>query len=351
MDSIASVFRFNRLTEDAPGYTHYEHHITCNSPVRGSLELCSIRLRPVEFETQPHRPYIHLHLTLPGFTYGTDQADFLKEQSYTYVTGGSSVDEFTWILSTFFRRQFRSSATIRIGLSPTFYEYRQSSSLPWNEEPIFLPEVRSFFEAFEGLQQPTQRRAMLACRLYSSALTSRISDPELSYTTLVSALECLLDRVPEPDMDTDIAEAISQVTCPTQQMKLLQIVGQQRKISARFRRLAEYLLDDSFYIVRKGVPSSNMLTAETMPKILRDVYEARSKFLHEGTPFLDRIRIVSRDNEELPYGLTLKKKPSGKEPPSYWPAIPTLAALDRLTSHAIRSYVSGLKGESNIPLK
>ena len=153
----------------------------------------------------------------------------------------------------------------------------------------------SFVDDLLALERKQFLVAMRAIKTYVAALHSIPADLGLSYTLFVSAVETMVEgpyrsQVSWADVDTETQEAIdvalecaSEETAIAVRKACLKLVKPKSSLSRRYRDFIVDKIDRDYYRTPRTV-SNFPVTSRELPKVLRNAYNLRSKYIHSAAP-------------------------------------------------------------------
>ena len=177
-------------------------------------------------------------------------------------------------------------------------------------------EFASILKGLARAPEPTINAALAAAKLYHAALSLVSFDPSAAYVSLVCAIECLAGHHYEKrafDFDTvtkfqplqTTLEKIAKLPDASHLVEELkkELLTSERFLFQKFRLfITEHLFQefwtvpDDLYAGNSGLPQIN---ENHLGWCLRQVYDARSGYVHSGAPFPAYIEFGLRDR--LPY--------------------------------------------------
>ena len=281
--------------------------------------------------------------------------------------------EFAAFLSLVTRRRVFAGKMTRSNGLPIEQEidvYRRSHF----QEPQQLKEIDTaqFYQLLKNLQSMDRSMAnsfVLAMRLYHTAVEMMYTEPEFSYLFLVTCLETISSAVykkftppkKQEFLDSrfsgwrDISNALSQVDKPKLEELLLKNEKFFRQKLSKFvnenlpERFWTETEDDAkpdYLISKIGLGGESISHADTtirdwekiekgsLNKVLQNIYEARSKFIHDGVRL--PASIVIGHFRRLPVDASIT---SVREDMKTSTQIPPLITFERLISYSIVEFL------------
>ena len=215
--------------------------------------------------------------------------------------------------------------------------------------PEFIKLMKGFAQAPEELTQAI----LAASKFYQSGLSLIGFDPSIAYTSFVSAIECLagyhyydksfdFDNVDKFQGIRSILDCISKL--PKAKSSVSDLKSELLKIEHFIRRkfvsFFEEFVTDDFWNIQDELNDYGSIfpsiTRDNFEQCLKSLYDARSRFVHQGIPFPSYVEFGLRSKcpvdviEEIPI---LKSKSR---------FVPPLAWYERLTQAIVIEYMQGL---------
>ncbi len=351
-DRRINLFRIAGLRQNSPRTYFTEHEVIAECHFSGIAQFKNIEFRPWSsddgIEPGDRRLYF---LRFPGRIWGAGGPDILEDMEHGFHSGISDREEFVVLASVFLRRRLMLGATTKTGESPMRQERQTKIYQELTEKGPNLTLLPKFLQKVERLEHDDQHAFLLSSRYYHLGLSLSDQDPELAYLSHVSALEVLAHGLkteldPEEVIDPELFDAVRSIPDGEVRQKTIVLLAETGKAGAFFRRLITSLTADSFFrtdlVHWKGV-----INRDNLDCVAKNIYQVRSKALHQGEPFPDRL-IGNRTSEleEFPIGILQhqgKGKPLGKDmqgdPCKNPKRIPNLPAFERLTNHILLQFV------------
>jgi hypothetical protein len=291
-------------------------------------------------------------------------------------------EEFAAFLSLITRRRVFTERQTRIENLPmeqdANYYKKESAQERQSLKEVNPDEIYQLLGALSEMDRNIANGFVLAIRLYHTAIQLMFTEPEFSYLLLITCLETISSVVypkyrPEDEKKylNDRFPGFLETTKTLgleKQRQLSEILFKNQHFTFRkFAKFIEEFLpniyweeteDDAkpeyFYGLVEGGPdgrgvmttklSKNTLQPyeyiekEKLPATLRNIYNARSKMVHSGTPFpksivVGHFRAISVENFAEIIDNTLEK---GEFEPL---AVPPLLSFEKLTSYTLTNYL------------
>lgn len=329
------------------GFYTTEHEVYAECDIVGSAQIGSIVLRSWEIREFSRGESRLLHLTFPnrqlGYLEGLENP--IDEMRHGFDSGLTPAEEFVSLASLFLRRRLRVGATVKVGGQPNYMKRKHKPYSQLVDRSENLQPLPEFFEKVALLCEEDQQSLILAARFYCQGLRMTTEDPELAYISHLCSLEALVNRFKVSLNHTDcIAPEIlaGLLTIPDEGIreKTIKSLARVGRVAYVVRRMVETLVDDSFFI--QNSDPNYWITRDNLPRLMRNIYSARSKTLHEGKPFPEDVMMSTFEGEELPFGISVRRgiMASYEADPFKNPnRIPLLHAFERLVNHILRRFI------------
>lgn len=177
---------------------------------------------------------------------------------------------------------------------------------------------------------------ILACRMYQEALMLIDSKPDLAYLLLVSCVEVFVGKLGRKTLETDLKDAVKEALARCdeggRQVLLQEILDLDRGISRNFVAFIIENLDEQFWLQPGRPAPPKRVEPEELPEILKRIYAARSKLVHEAEPFPPNVLDAPDDESEIdrrPELVIGEKRWSGGQ------MIPYARFFERLIQHVL----------------
>jgi hypothetical protein len=157
-----------------------------------------------------------------------------------------------------------------------------------NADKNLAVDFKEFLDTVRALDPRLHQGFILACHHYARAVKEVGVDSEMVFIRLVSAIEALcgdvtLDRKDDALEDQKIATLIASSDLSPEQKRELKATFDVRKSGKKFIRFIE--LHSSGYFKGGNFKAKRLkIKRAGLDKVLRVIYNARSKYLHAGEP-------------------------------------------------------------------
>jgi hypothetical protein len=278
----------------------------------------------------------------------------------TSVVAGPPIDqvafEFFSLLSVFAREPLLPLGIRRMDDRPITIPYHYSPPprpIGATQPPAIGINSREFISVVKGLaqsQEANRNAALAASRLYYAALSLAGFDPAGAYVSLVCAMECLAGHhYAGEKFDFDEVEKFKPLKPTVAKVAKLsggkalakalkqQLVDSEYFLSQKFRKLIEEHLPESFWRIPDELYPYNSvfptIKQSDLGGCLRDIYGARSSYVHAGKPFPPYIEFGLRDGSPLEVGSSIMEL---REKGRY---LPPFSWFERVVHHVITEYL------------
>jgi hypothetical protein len=213
-----------------------------------------------------------------------------------YFHSEGIVGELTSLLSIFYQARFYIISTTHGELNTSriagrnIYKYHRTKVNPEIDSKVFGKAERSFegfgnfLEKVATIDEAQHYAIVNACSHYNRALKEIGIDSEMVFIRLVSAIEALskdftLTKKDDPLQAKDLGVLFEQYS--SDEREELNGIFDARKSMLKFIRFTEHY---SIGFLRGGnyAAKHTKVTRAKLPGILKTIYVARSKYLHEG---------------------------------------------------------------------
>jgi hypothetical protein len=276
-----------------------------------------------------------------------------------WTVSGPPIDnvaaELITLLSVFAREPLLPLGVRRMDDRPvTFpYHYSPPPRIIGKTPPalgIDSPEFASIIKRFAHSPEATGNAIVAAARFYYGALSSMTFDSAGAYVSLVCAIECLAGhQYGDRKFNFEDVQKFKPLKSTLESVaslkdgKLLademkeKLIASEHFLFQKFKSFIVEHLPKSFWTVPDALyPYGSVfppIPQEKLGGCLRDVYDARSLYVHAGKPFPPYIEFGLRDRAPVEVGFTIQNI-AGKQ--RY---LPPLAWLERLTQLVITEYL------------
>jgi len=259
-----------------------------------------------------------------------------------YYHGGGSAHELVTLASLYLRRRLKLGPAVRRNDRPMIFSQELK---PIDEQLISgsskLSGFSKWLSQIEKLKPRLHQPFILATKLYQQALDLIEEKPDLAYLNLVSSIEVLLKshRLRKPgfkEFDPVLSKLLDEVEDSNLREKIeKRILNKERFISRRFVDFILKHIDESFWD-NENRPKLGRIEPSDLEKLLKRIYQQRSKTLHEGDPFPPTFFLPPLSNAEL--GLSLGMSSGGRrwERKDY---VPYPHFFERLVHHVLNNFL------------
>jgi hypothetical protein len=251
------------------------------------------------------------------------------------------------LLSLGLRRQDDRPLTIPYHYSPPPRTISAAAPPPMG---INSQEFVSIIKGFAQAPKSTRDAIVAASRFYYGALSLIGFDPAGAYVSLVYAVECLagnhygdtkfnFDDVQKFKPLQSILESVGRLKHgkPLAEEMKAKLIASEYFLFQKFRNFVAEYLPRSFWSIPDDLYPYNSIfppiPEQKLAGCLWDVYDARSSYVHAGTPFPPYIEFGMRDRAPIEVTVAFEKL-RGKQ--RY---LPPLSWLERLTHLVITEYL------------
>lgn len=236
--------------------------------------------------------------------------------------------EFLSFLSVFAREPLVPLGIRRFGNDPIILEpeYRPLTRQVrevWRP-PMALDSqaIKTILKGIAKSEGDDVNAALAACKFYQAALSFIEFDRSMAYVSFVSAIECLagryyqnekltFDQVRDFDAFNPIIQELEVIPGVSHLPDKLraQLLAKVYRLRQRFVSFIELHLTNDFWVIpdadydersRKVLPQ---IAKADLSKRLKAIYDARSGYVHTGTPFPQYVELGSRDR--VPVGIVV----------------------------------------------
>lgn len=278
-------------------YTEYELVTECHVPSVLSYDNEAILCGGMTMSTDEGLKHYLLKIKYKAYPEHNQNAD-----TEGYYFEGGIAGELVSLMSLFLQCRFYQVAIYQGELTPSGIRTKMELPLLYKKCPatvhptIFEQEgrtrrfidVNEFLDQVRTLDPKYHHPFALAAHQYAIALRNVGVDEEMVFIRLVSAVEALSKYVElEPQEDPLAGKTLEEVIAAEHRSpKTIEAMGalfNTRKTSLKFRKFIRTHIGDSLPNVP---PMENTgykwITTENLDEILKRIYTARSKYLHEG---------------------------------------------------------------------
>lgn len=241
----------------------------------------------------------------------TETETTTPSEGSSWMSIGPPIDEvasdFTTLLSLYAREPLISVGARRIGnrpvANPPHYSPPRTTRSPAPPAAgLISAELISILKGLARAPQATFDASMAAARFYRAALSLVGFDVPGAYVSLVSAVECLagyhykgrefsFDTVPKFSGVRQVLDSLAGLPDTTVLVDRVkeELIASEHFLFQKFKLLITDFLPDEFWNTADDLyPHNSIFPAikrEDLAWCLRQVYDARSGYLHAGTPY------------------------------------------------------------------
>jgi len=323
------------------------HHSSAGEwVIRGDRHFYTVTVTSRPFYALPQ----HLCLAFDCFT----KTETEKNWNVTGPPIDKVASELITLLSVFAREPLLPLGIRRMDDRPMTLPYHYSPPPRTNGTPpppagIDSRDFMSVVKGFAQAPEATQNAISAAARFYYGALSLVGFDPAGAYVSLVCATECLAGhhygdakfdfndvQKFKPLQSTLVSIAKLRRGRPLAEEVKEKLIASEYFLFQKFKKFIAEHLPQSFWTVPDALyPYSSIFPPIPEQKLggcLREVYDARSSYVHAGKPFPPYIEFGLRDRAPIEVGVAVEKI-RGKQ--RY---LPPLSWLERLTQLVIIEY-------------
>lgn len=223
-----------------------------------------------------------------------------------------------------------------------------------------LGELSAWLPLVDNLEKATRDKFTLAARFYQQAVEMIEAVTDMAYLNLISAIETLcgdtdIGMIKLAEVDNALANAIVRVNPLDLQREIEErIMKRERFIKRRFVEFIKQHIDDSFWTYQRRPQPHARIKPDDLDRLLKNVYDQRSRTLHTGEPFPEYIymsqqltdishleynkayKIGRTYMEEIPFGNTIMIGSRSWTAEEY---IPHPHFFERLVNHVLKNYL------------
>lgn len=287
-----------------------------------------------------------------GKEYKWDIDNYSKD-GYYFKDG--LIGELLAMFSVYFQIRFYLKSTITGELSPDGMRFRLQHKFQYNKLSPFLnyemfsdqkrnwahdDGLKLFLDKIRKLDQKYHQDIIQSFYWYTEAVKEIGGDHQLFFIKMVSAVESLLGFV-EITKD-DLEEKMKQVTKDREifnEKDVIEIENwiRNRKIKSRFLHFFQRYAS-GYFKGGKRKAQHCFIKKEDLDKYIKRIYDARSKYLHRGTPMYLSFD-MSVENCELwdldpTLGMMIDRKTVLAND-----KLPRLRWFERITNHCIKKFI------------
>lgn len=207
------------------------------------------------------------------------------------------------------------------------------------EGEVNLADLQHGLSLIERLNPDLHQKFILAALLYQQALQLIEAKPDLAYLNLVSAIEAVAAEYPVnktlSDYNPQLAKLLLKIDDVDLRGKIESQILKEKFIGQRFVAFITDHVDDSFWEISR--PEFGKVDKIDLPATLKQIYNQRSKFLHEGAPFPPTVYMSPLYGSEKDFSLGIETKGKVWLPEEQ---IPYPHFFERLVNHVLLNYLN-----------
>lgn len=285
--------------------------------------------------------------------------------------GSEQAQEFIYLASLFMRKRFTLGPMVREDTEPiriyaglkSINGYIDMDVICGETDTIGdsanLDELSKWLPLVDNILPTLKDKFILAVRFYHQAIEIIETATDMAYINLVSSIETLCQDLSTEtkkleEIDQGLAAAIKKISsCDLRKDIEKRILKREPFIQNKFVNFIKNNIDASFWTYNKR-PQHGRIEPVDLDRILKNIYQQRSNFLHSGTPFPEYIYLTDRMpdishlkydqayimhrlyQEEIPVGLGITSGSRSWQPSEY---IPYPHFFERLVRHVLLNYL------------
>lgn len=339
---------FEQLEKSPEEFEIVEYEVEADAHIVGEYEFGPFKFMIWEIGINPPGKSRRLALRIK---YTAEEYDYKNAKTDGYYHGGDVAGEFIYFASLFLRRKLIQKAIVRENDRPIMHSSDRGLLDPFLiEGKSNLKDLDNGFTSLMKLKSEFHLRTALSAKLYHQAILILESYPEFSYLNLISAIEVLSNTLTSNDYSIENYHVFELTKQIVDQELRAKIENEFLKKGLKQRKFVAFILkyiDASFWKNEKPKePGEIRIKPDEIERLLKKVYDARSKLLHDGEPFIPTISgsLYAKDGE-MPIGLGLsvgEKKWDQKE------FLPNLHFFERLVRHVILEFIKKNSIDQNL---
>jgi len=277
------------------------------------------------------------------------------------------VTEFIQLASLFLRRRLSLGYLTRLDDTPARFPFGYQQEEGYVDQDIVwgdttnLDELSRWLPLTQRLSDAVYNRFILATRFYAEAVQHMEMVPDMAYLNLVSAIEVLsqdtdIGTVSIEEVNSKLAGLFDKIEDTDLRKKIQDsYIADKPFIKRRFTKFILKYTNEEFWNY-KSRPETGKVQLEELEKYLENIYDQRSRTLHNGEPFpwniyqrikppdianipLDKnITIHQNPMPEILFGAISLTMPDGREIKSE-DFIPHVSFFERLVNHVLKNYL------------
>lgn len=324
---------------------NYEVEVFSEVPLSETFESGPYSLR--RWDLDPIQAGERRSLVL-GLTYclagGVDEGISRRDGFYH---GLSMQEEFCTLASVVLRKRVWPGPVMRIGNKPS---RTKGSTLPRHKAllsgTLHAPTLKESLERIRKLPAKYHEAFILACRMYQEAISIIDEKPDFAYLLLVSAIEVFVakfgPRTTEDELSPEVRAALD--ACPEVPRRVLakRLLELDNRITRNFVSFVVDHVAEDFW-ARHDVPSAGHVTKAELPKLLKRIYNQRSKTLHEARPFPPYVLFADSEDTEIDRRAEVVV---GAHRWTEADSIPDVRFFERVVQHVLLNFLVRRAGET-----
>ena len=211
----------------------------------------------------------------------------VEEQPGNFYHGGGALDELLHLFTLHFGSTFTKERTVRVNDRPS--RSLRSGMKPKVEKPKQnLKHAELTVKLARNLPSDKKLRFLLALKFHSLGLRQYHSDPELAFISFISAIEAVAsghDREEAIGLDNHLSGLLDKVSDIPLQIQIRKVLFQRSSVK---RKVLAFFLDhttDEFWESPERPEEEYLRVPKAdFPDLIKRMYDARSRYLHEGIP-------------------------------------------------------------------
>jgi len=220
----------------------------------------------------------------------------------------NKANEFIYLASLFLRKRLTLGPITRLNNEPTRIYFGLKLSQGYVDIDVVcgetdriggyanLSDLSEWLPLVDKIDKTLRDRFILAVRFYHQAIQMIEDETDMAYINLISAIEVLcqdldIGKRNLGEIDQGLADAVNKIEQHNIKSDIeKRILSKERFIQRKFIKFVQDNIEESFWKYNKR-PDLGRIEPTDLPRILKNVYQQRSNFLHNGEPFPDYIYI------------------------------------------------------------
>jgi hypothetical protein len=273
--------------------------------------------------------------------------------------------DFVYLASLFLRRRLSLGYMTRYNNAPARFSVGVGNEKGYLDKDIVMGEsnvneILQWLLLIEKLGESRYDKFILASRFYSQALEYMETVPDMAYLNLVSSVEILsqdmdIGPISVEEINAHMASLFSEIKENELKEKIEDaFLKNERFIKRRFIEFVLKYTNEDFWNYDNR-PEIGKIEQNELKKYLSNVYDQRSKTLHDGEPFpiyiFQKSELPNIGNIPFNTPLTIRSVPMDEVPRNvisyseygrkweYKDFIPYPHFFERLINHVLRNYL------------